>query len=561
MNNDQYENRFDDELPSGESYASNNNSGYEDIENRPSSGDNHYSEQRRGASSDNYRARGGSRSGSGRPNSGSYDRNASNERRQDDRRGGSYDRRDDRRYDDRRGGSYERRDDRRYDDRRGGDDRRSDDRRYDDRRGGGYDRRPDDRRYDDRRGGDDRRSDDRRYDDRRGGYDRRPDDRRYDDRRGGDDRRSDDRRYDDRRGGGYDRRDDRRYDDRRGGGGYDRRDDRRYDDRRDDRRYDDRRGGGYDRRPDDRRYDDRRTQYRETGGRRYYRDDRSSSRERNDRYQQEKRTPPQRPTTLIKALVRLHYASRQFTLDAIKNNHVTINDVLANKPNMAVKILQDIVKVDDVFMMHNPRNVYIVMNKPRKFAGAPEDDSRHIFSLLSKKHGWYVPCGPLAKSASGIVVLTNDPEQRHPVSNLFALMEKEYWFKVNKVVTKKDLSGIESKVQLLHQDNIGQVVVDIGQINKRNSWVKVVLKSGRVTDLCSILNSSGLQILAIERKRLGSLSVDELPSGSWRRLTDEDIQSLITNSVSEKQLHSLQDSVESNASVWYRLYQRWFKPE
>ncbi|MBL7997115.1 MAG: hypothetical protein JNL32_00625 [Candidatus Kapabacteria bacterium] len=286
-------------------------------------------------------------------------------------------------------------------------------------------------------------------------------------------------------------------------------------------------------------------------------DNRSRSR---DPYAQ-RQEPPQRPTTMIKALVRLLYASRGISLEAMQTNRVTLNDIVVTEPNAPIKILKDIVKVDNVFMMHNPRNVYIVMNKPKKFAGSREDDSRNIMNLIAKKKGWYIPIGPLSKSSSGIVVLTNDPEQRHPEQNLFALMDKEYWFKVNKVLTKRNLGKLEERVEALHPDNTGNVKVDVAQKNIRNSWVSITVRNARVHDLSKLIKEAGWEILAIERKRIGSLHVDDLPTGSWRRLSDDELTVIMKDSVSMDSIEqkNVEPSNTEGESAWQRLYHRWFK--
>ncbi len=425
---------------------------------------------------------------------------------------------------------------------------------YPNRQEGGYNRAPrqDDRPYDNRRF-DNRRSDNRRYDDRR------PDDRRYPDRRHEgpprDDRRFNDRPYDDRRS----------YDRRGGESGYNRSGG-----------YQDRSGRGE--RPD---RDDRgnrsyssgrpyenRGRYNDRGS--WSRSSRDGGREHQGRYQNQgsrdmrgRRSTQQRPTNITKALVRLLYASRGFSLEAIRDGQVRLNGNVVSNPNTAVRLLQDEVSVNGVFMAHNPTGVYVVMNKPKKFAGCREPESRHILNLISKKSGWYIPGGPLAKSVSGIIILTNDPVQADPQNNVFSLMDKEYWIKVNSVVTKRELTKIIPKIVELDPENKDSVSVDVAQKNTRHTWISITVRQAKIHDLTKILAASGMEILAMERRRIGSLSVDNLPAGSWRRMSEQEVESVITSSVSKETMEEMavQDPVlpSDTTNVWQRLYQRWFK--
>ncbi len=328
-----------------------------------------------------------------------------------------------------------------------------------------------------------------------------------------------------------------------------------------DRPYDDRHRGGE--RP---RYNDRsrpQGSYREAN-RDSYRDRDSSSRGYGGRQDfRGRRSTQQRPTNITKALVRLLFASRGFSLKAIREGIVSLNDQIVRNPNAAVRLLQDEVRVDGVLMGHNPSNVYVVMNKPKKFAGSREQESRHVMNLISKKSGWYIPGGPLAKSVSGIFILTNDPEQSDPQNNMFALMDKEYRFKVNKVITKKDISKLAARVEELHEENKGRVVVEIAQKNTRDSWIGIVVRRARVQQLSKAVSECGVEILAIERRRIGSISVDELPAGSWRRMSEDEMQTVITSSVSrasvEERVEQHPDVTSDEPSVWQKLYQRWFK--
>lgn len=274
----------------------------------------------------------------------------------------------------------------------------------------------------------------------------------------------------------------------------------------------------------------------------------------------------QRPTNVTKALVRLLYASRGFALKIIKQGSVTVNDKSARHVNAPVRLLQDEVRVDGQVLAHNPRSIYIAMNKPKKFAGAREPESRHIMNLISKKSGWSIPLGPLAKSASGIIILTNDPEQRDVNNNVFALMDKEYYAKVRlpeKELTERKLASIAKAIAGEYEENSDGVDVRVAQVNTRSLWLSITVRRTKYHEMTKALHDAGLHILAVERRRIGSISVENLPAGSWRRLSSEEMQEIITGSVHHDEIQELvSDEVaapQEEKTTWRTLYQRWFK--
>jgi pseudouridine synthase len=278
--------------------------------------------------------------------------------------------------------------------------------------------------------------------------------------------------------------------------------------------------------------------------------------------------PPQRqrPTNITKALVRLLYASRGFALKIIKQGIVSVNDKPARHVNAPVRLMQDEVRVDGQVLAHNPRGIYIAMNKPKKFAGAREPQSRHVMNLISKKSGWSIPLGPLAKSASGIIILTNDPDQRDVNNNVFALMDKEYYAKIKlpeKKISESTLKSIADTIESAYPENSEGVRVCIAQTNTRSLWLSITVRRAKYHEITKALHVAGLHVLAMERRRVGSISVESLPAGSWRRLSADEMQEIVTRSVQHEEIHERVTgevaTQEEEKSTWRNLYQRWFK--
>lgn len=226
-----------------------------------------------------------------------------------------------------------------------------------------------------------------------------------------------------------------------------------------------------------------------------------------------------------------------------------------NQPNTYVKLDRDTISVDGrVLQRKTVKPIYVVFNKPHGLIGSKEEYRRTLYSFLSNKRGWFIPNGVLPKSSSGIVIVTNDPEHRNLRRSKLAGLSRDMLFKVHRQVKKTELTKIEKKLRELWLDVDADTKVTLHQKNARNCWIKVAMRRGRITDVTKVLKDVGLEVLSMERQRVGPFSTEALKPGAWHRLTDEEVVALdeLTKSGTKE------DSV-SLASIWQQVSARIFK--
>jgi len=61
---------------------------------------------------------------------------------------------------------------------------------------------------------------------------------------------------------------------------------------------------------------------------------------------------------------------------------------------------------------------------------------------------------------------------------------------------------------------------------ERHAWLEIVLDEGRNRQIRRLLAAFDVSVLRLVRVSVGSLSLGELPKGGWRKLTNEEIESL-----------------------------------
>lgn len=261
---------------------------------------------------------------------------------------------------------------------------------------------------------------------------------------------------------------------------------------------------------------------------------------------------------LIQALGKLRYASRNISLQTINEGVVEINGVTTTKQNAPVRLGKDIVKVNNISLT-DEGILYIAFNKQKKVNGSAEAGEQSIVNLLHKKEGWYFPAGCLNRAASGVVIVTNDPAHKNLGESPIAASEKEYHIKVHKKVAKKEADLLKKHFLKLQTSSFSVSDVRIVRDTARHSWLAVITERGKLAEIRKVLKDFGLEVISFERYRVGGFTADDLLEGSWKRLTQDEINLLQSSSAVVLQEEEPSGESDTTKPKWQKLYQQWFK--
>jgi pseudouridine synthase len=266
----------------------------------------------------------------------------------------------------------------------------------------------------------------------------------------------------------------------------------------------------------------------------------------------------EKPLTIIKALGNLHFGSRNVCLDAIRDGLVKINGITVTKQNAPYYPSRDVVSVNNVTLRTSDPSLYIAFHKPAKLSGSAESGEQSIYSVLDKKTGWYFPAGCLNKAASGIVVVTNDATHKNLATSPISGSLKEYHIKIHAQPKPKEITVLKTHLQNLATAGLEVLDVSLLKTTARHSWISVTMKKGNLTELRKAVKEAGFEILAFKRFRVGGFTADELPEGSWKRLTEDEIN-LLTSSAELVETLVGDAGDDDKKPKWQQLYQQWFK--
>ncbi len=214
------------------------------------------------------------------------------------------------------------------------------------------------------------------------------------------------------------------------------------------------------------------------------------------------------------------YCSRREADKLIDQGRVTIN---GNLPEMGTKVqLGDDVCIDGKPLKAKEKPIYIALNKPTGITCTTERDiPGNIVDFIGHKSRIF-PIGRLDKPSDGLIFLTNDGDIVNKILRAGNNHEKEYVVRVDKPITNEFLQKMGSGVNIL------DTVTLPCKVTKETKFsFRIVLTQGLNRQIRRMCEALGYEVFKLRRVRIMNISLDGIPNGSWRYLSDDEINQLL----------------------------------
>ncbi len=183
------------------------------------------------------------------------------------------------------------------------------------------------------------------------------------------------------------------------------------------------------------------------------------------------------------------------------------------------------------------KNTLVVLfNKPfntlSQFTGEANDSTLSDFIDIKQVY----PAGRLDKDSEGLLVLTNNGQLQHRISNPKHKMEKCYWAQVEGTIDQQAIANLQRGVQL--KDGMTKPakakIIDIEsedfflwertpavRFRKHipTSWIELKISEGKNRQVRRMTASVGFPTLRLIRKSVGSWEVGDLQPGQYITLS------------------------------------------
>lgn len=234
---------------------------------------------------------------------------------------------------------------------------------------------------------------------------------------------------------------------------------------------------------------------------------------------------------LQKYLAECGVASRRKSEELITSGHVMVNDIVITELGTQISD-KDIVKVDGVIVQKED-HVYFVLNKPTGYITTVKDELNRptvldLFSEQDKRYRIY-PVGRLDFDTAGVLLVTNDGAFSNKLTKANFEIEKEYVARVEGLVTKLEILELKRGVVLKTGYKTKECKARVISSDKRNntSLINIIIHEGKNHQVRLMCDAIGHPVKKLTRVRVGSITLDDIPRGCYRKLKIHEIKEIM----------------------------------
>lgn len=230
-----------------------------------------------------------------------------------------------------------------------------------------------------------------------------------------------------------------------------------------------------------------------------------------------------------KLLASAGVASRRKSEELITAGRVVVNGKTASLGESADPAVDEVWLGDRRILAERKR--YLLLNKPPGYVTTLSDPQGRptVIDLVSVLERIY-PIGRLDAETSGLLLLTNDGLFSHRVAHPRFEIDKVYVAELTAPLSEQGRKRLERGVELV--DGVTRPArvepVDMSDWGNSGDWhrVKITVHEGKNRIVRRMLETVGSPVAALERVRLGPLSLDGVKPGEWRDLAGKEMDAL-----------------------------------
>lgn len=232
---------------------------------------------------------------------------------------------------------------------------------------------------------------------------------------------------------------------------------------------------------------------------------------------------------LDKFLADAGMGTRSEVKNIIKKKQVSVNDKAVADPGMAVSESDRICIGEEQVLMKQPR--YLMFHKPAGCISATTDREKTVLDYLGEKErcGLF-PVGRLDKDTEGLLLLTDDGEFSHHLTSPRRHVNKTYYFEGEGILRADAQKEIAEGIDIGDEKPTlpAELIIQSEDRQQKKVTGQLTVAEGRYHQVKRMLAAEGVKITYLKRISIGGLKLDDsLPKGSWRSLSDEEVQLLM----------------------------------
>lgn len=223
--------------------------------------------------------------------------------------------------------------------------------------------------------------------------------------------------------------------------------------------------------------------------------------------------------SLERALSKLGLASRSEARALITAGRVAVNGRVATDP--AARVTPEMVRlaIDGRPATGRAAPVTVLLHKPRGYVTTRSDpDGRPtVYDLLADLPERVVPVGRLDLATSGLLLLTNDTQFAHWLTDPASEVPRVYLVTAAGRIDASTIARLTSGVDV-DGERLAAAAATLRKASHRESHLTLTLTEGRNREVRRLLDAVGHTVTRLRRVQFGGLALGTLAPGRWRRV-------------------------------------------
>jgi 23S rRNA pseudouridine2605 synthase len=230
---------------------------------------------------------------------------------------------------------------------------------------------------------------------------------------------------------------------------------------------------------------------------------------------------------LQKIIAAAGITSRRAAEELIAEGRVRVNGQVVTEAGSKADPAKDHIKVDGKLINPHQPPTYIMLNKPAGYVTTMSDPEGRptVQDLLKGVKTRVYPVGRLDYNTEGLLLLTNDGDFAHLITHPKHEFPKTYLAKVKGVLEDSQIEKLEAGM-FLEDGKTAPAKVRKMRKEEANSWLEITIHEGRKRQVRRMFDHVGHSVIRLKRTKTGSLVLGDLPEGSFRHLTSEEVRAL-----------------------------------
>lgn len=229
---------------------------------------------------------------------------------------------------------------------------------------------------------------------------------------------------------------------------------------------------------------------------------------------------------LAKFLAAAGIASRRRCEELIAQGRVCVNGQAVLTPAMNIDPEKDSVTFEGR-KVGEEEKVYLLLHKPAGYTCSARDvhARKLVFDIVPDRFGRLFSVGRLDRDSEGLLLLTNDGDLAQALTHPSRQVPKQYRVSCEGTFTteirRRMLNGVFDDGEFLQP----QAIKQCGHF-RGHAELLLTLCEGKKREVRRICKAVGLQVSKLQRVAFGTVELGDLPTGSWRHLSSEEVEAL-----------------------------------